>query len=74
MKIQIQLTAGQRHGLEEIARREQRSIADVIERAIDAWLSSAPLQEAALRATFGVLPDLEVPSRDGWDRAGPSSA
>jgi hypothetical protein len=45
-------------------------MAEVIRRAVDAMLrrelESAP--DDALERTLGALPDLQVPSRDEWDR------
>lgn len=68
-RTQIYLTDTQRARLDEVALREGRSLADVIREAVDAYLSeAAPGSKQALEATFGALPDLEVPSRDEWDR------
>ncbi len=68
-RTQIYLTSHQRARLDEVARREGRSLADVIREAVDAYLLDAgPGSRRALDATFGALPDLEVPARDEWDR------
>lgn len=68
-RTQIYLTSQQRARLDEVARREGRSLADVIREAVDAYLLDAgPGPQDALDATFGRLPELEVPSRDEWDR------
>jgi hypothetical protein len=68
-RTQIYLTSDQRAGLDEVARREGRSLADVIREAVDAYLIDAgPGAHQALDETFGALPGLEVPSRDEWDR------
>ncbi len=70
-RTQIYLTVQQRRLLDERAQREGRSLADVIREAIDAFLEqSVEAAEDALGATFGSMPGLEVPSRDGWDRDG----
>ena len=67
-RTQVYLTAEQRRKLDEIAEREHRSMADVIREALDAFLSGAPADPAsALKASFGAMPDLTVPSRDEWD-------
>jgi predicted transcriptional regulator len=68
-RTQIYLSAGQRKRLDEIAAREHKSLAEVIREAVDAYLAGAsPDPVAALAATFGVSPELEVPSRDEWQR------
>jgi predicted transcriptional regulator len=68
-RTQIYLTPEQRKRLDEMARGQQRSLAALVREAVDAYLEqSAPDAEAALAATFGRLPELEVPSRDEWDR------
>jgi hypothetical protein len=70
-RTQVYLTAEQRRRLDEIARRERKAMAEVVREAIDAFLSAAPADpKAALDATFGLTPDLVVPSRDEWDRRG----
>jgi hypothetical protein len=70
-RTQIYLTAEQRRQLDEIARREGKAMAEVVRDAIDAFLASGPGDpRTLLDATFGSLPDLEVPSRDEWDRRG----
>lgn len=67
-RTQIYVTAEQRRRLDEIARREHKAMAEVIREAIDVFLAVAPADpEPALRATFGMTPDLAVPSRDEWD-------
>lgn len=69
-RTQIYLTADQRKRLDERRRRERRSLAELVREALDAYLADRSTDPAsALNATFGVLPRLEVPSRDEWDRA-----
>jgi hypothetical protein len=69
VRTQIYVTVEQRRRLGEIARREDKAMAEVIREAIDAFLSGTPADPSrALDATFGVTPDLTVPSRDEWDR------
>ena len=71
LRTQIYVTAEQRHRLDEIARREDKAMAEVIREAIDAFLSGGPADPSrALDATFGASPNLTVPSRDEWDRDG----
>ena len=67
-RTQIYLTADQRRRLDERGRREGRAMASLVREAIDRYLETAPEAEDILDATFGSLPDLEVPSRGEWDR------
>jgi len=68
-RTQIYLTREQRDRLDDVARREAKTMAQVIRDAVDDYLArAAPDATAALDATFGSIPDLEVPSRDEWDR------
>ncbi len=68
-RTQIYLTREQRQRLDELGRREGKTLAALIREAVDAYLArSGPDPERALASTFGALPDLEVPSRDEWDR------
>jgi hypothetical protein len=70
-RTQIYLTVEQRARLDERARREGRSLAELIREAVDEYLAMAPEPASqALTATFGSMPELEVPSRDEWDRRG----
>jgi hypothetical protein len=68
-RTQIYLTLRQRRTLDEIRRRDGRSLAEVVREAVDQYLErSGESMHAALDATYGTMPDLEVPSRDEWDR------
>ncbi len=68
-RTQIYLTEEQRARLDEIRRRDGRSLAELVREAIDEYLeNSAPSASDALRQTAGALPDLEVPARAEWDR------
>ncbi len=68
-RTQIYLTELQRARIDAIRRRDGRSLAAVIRAAVDSYTeaSGADVQEA-LDATYGTMPDLEVPSREEWDR------
>jgi hypothetical protein len=69
-RTQIYLTADQRKRLDERRRREQRTLAELVREAVDAYLADRSVDPAAaLNSTFGALPKLEVPSRDEWERA-----
>jgi len=68
-RTQIYLTAEQRKRLDELGRREGKTLAQVIREAVDAFIDQEnPDVKKALDATFGAAPNLEVPSRDEWDR------
>jgi hypothetical protein len=68
-RTQIYLTEEQRARLDALGRREGKPLAALVRDAVDEYLDhSAPDPGAALDATFGALPRLEVPSRDEWDR------
>lgn len=68
-RTQIYLTEEQRRRLDELSEREGKSLAQLIREAVDAYLGRRrPDLEEVMDATFGALPDLEVPSRDEWDR------
>jgi hypothetical protein len=63
-RTQIYLTEDQRARIDEIAHRRDLTMAEVVRRALDAYLDV----EDDLDATFGAAPDFSVPSRDEWDR------
>lgn len=66
-RTQIYLTDEQRLRLDELARREERSLAELIRDAVDLFLAEvAPDPDAALRESFGASPELEVPDRSEW--------
>lgn len=66
-RTQIYLTADQRDRIDEIAAAEGITMAEVIRRALEAYVAAVDAR-AALAATFGAAPDIAVPSRDEWDR------
>jgi hypothetical protein len=43
-------------------------MAEIVRRALDAYLAGEVDSSTALAATFGAVPDASVPSRDEWDR------
>jgi hypothetical protein len=72
-RTQVYLTSNQRQRLDELVQRRGVPLAQLVREAVDLYLEEAqPNLEAALAATFGVMPDLEVPSRDEWDRGRPA--
>jgi hypothetical protein len=69
-RTQIYLTAEQRARLDALSRAEKRPLAELIRDAVDLFLDEiAHDPDAALSDSFGVTPDLEVPSRDEWARS-----
>jgi hypothetical protein len=70
-RTQIYLTAKQRAALDEVRRREGRTLAELIRDAVDLLLAAKrPNPEKALDRTFGIAPRLVIPSRDEWSRHG----
>lgn len=67
-RTQVYLTADQRTRIDRAAEAEGVTMAEVIRRAIDRYLSDQPDPAAALAATFGAEPTAEVPPRDSWRR------
>lgn len=68
-RTQVYLTDQQRALIDEVAGREGVTMAEVIRRALDAYLDADRSDPSSvLTATFGAAPDLTVPSRDEWDR------
>jgi hypothetical protein len=70
-RTQIYLTPEQREGLDRLVERRGVPLAAVVREAVVRYLAEEPPDlEEALTMTFGAMPDLEVPSRDEWDRGG----
>lgn len=68
-RTQVYLTDEQRTALDREAKRAGATLAELVRRAIDRFLAGGTdAREEILRATFGALPDLEVPPRSEWDR------
>jgi hypothetical protein len=67
-RTQVYLTAEQRDRIDELARSEGATMAEIVRRALDAYLSDEPNPAAALAETFGADPDASAPSRNEWDR------
>lgn len=69
VRTQISLTERPRERIDALSARDGTTMAEVIRRAVDAYLEgNRPDSAPALAATFGGLPDLDVPSRDEWNR------
>jgi hypothetical protein len=68
-RTQIYLTDDQRRRLDARGRRTGAPMARLIREAVDAYLADDQADvDAALDETFGAIPELELPSRDEWDR------
>ena len=67
-RTQVYLTEGQRERIDEIARADGVTMAEVIRRALDLYLSTEGNASSALTATFGADPDAMAPDRREWDR------
>jgi predicted DNA-binding protein len=68
-RTQVYFTAEQRRRLDALARREGKTLAEVVREAVDAYVAQAPPEiEAVLDETFGSMPDLVLPPRSEWDR------
>jgi predicted DNA-binding protein len=69
IRTQVYLTRDQRKKLDARGDREGKTLAHLIREAVDRYLEEEPADaRVALKATFGTLPDLEVPPRQEWDR------
>jgi hypothetical protein len=68
-RTQVYLTPDQRRRIDQVARTEGVTLAEVIRRALDAYLADEPVDvDTALAATFGADPQAHAPDRDEWDR------
>lgn len=67
-RTQVYLTAGQRRRIDELARSEGVTMAEVVGRALDAYLTEYQDPTRALAATFGAVPNAAVPERDEGSR------
>jgi hypothetical protein len=72
-RTQVYLTSEQRQRIDELAGAEGLTLAEVVRRALDAYLlPSGADADAALAGTFGAAPQAEYPKRDEWDRGQPA--
>ncbi len=68
-RTQVYLSKEQRQLVDEAAVTDGVTMAEIVRRAVDAYLAErVPDAAAALAATFATTPDADVPSRDEWDR------
>ena len=69
IRTQVYLTEEQRRRVDALAEADGVTMAEVVRRALDAYLEDAsPNPQLALAATFGAAPAATAPSRDDWDR------
>ncbi len=69
-RTQIYLTREQRAKLDALAKREDKTLAQLIREAVDRFLEvEPPDRDEVLKRTFGIAPDFHVPSRSEWDRS-----
>lgn len=69
IRTQVYLTEQQRQRVDALAEAEEVTMAEVVRRALDAYLEDeSPNPQLALTATFGAAPDATASSRDDWDR------
>ncbi|HSR14852.1 MAG TPA: CopG family transcriptional regulator [Gemmatimonadales bacterium] len=63
------LTDEQRQRIDALAAAEGVTMAEVVRRALDAYLDEeVPDPGGSLAATFGALPEAAVPDREEWGR------
>jgi predicted DNA-binding protein len=68
-RTQIYLSSEQRAKIDQRMKRDGLSLAAVVREALDRYLVDEPIDlESALEATFGAIPELEVPRREEWNR------
>jgi predicted DNA-binding protein len=67
-RTQVYLPHELRARIDERARAEGKTMAEVVREAVERYVDTPPDVDAVLDATFGSVPHVEVPSRDEWDR------
>ena len=71
-RTQVYLTEAQRRRIDERIAQEGHSLAWIVREALDQYLAApVPDRQAALDATFGAIPDMEIPPREEWNRQSP---
>lgn len=69
VRTQVYLTADQRHRIDELAGAQGVTMAEVVRRALDAYLLTEHADaRLTLVRTFGAAPEAAHPDREGWDR------
>ena len=67
-RTQIYLTSEQRRRIDALTIAQGVPMAEVVRRALDAYLPDDEIIDAALIRTFGSQPDASAPTRDSWQR------
>jgi len=68
-RTQVYLTKEQRERIDALAAAEGVTLAEVVRRALDAYLARVgPDASVALASTFGADPSAVAPDRDEWRR------
>ena len=68
-RTQVYFTEQQRQALDEMAKRDGRTLAELVREAVDAYLARTPSDpDTVLDETFGSIPDLKIAPRREWDR------
>ena len=67
-RTQVYLTAEQRRKIDEIRQADGLTLAEVVRRALDAYLETERDSSSALAETFGADPGAQTHSRDEWER------
>jgi hypothetical protein len=68
-RTQVYLTEEQRQRIDALAEVERVTMAEIVRRALDAYLDETSHDpRPALAATFGADPHAAAPSRDEWAR------
>lgn len=68
-RTQVYLTAEQRAQIDELRRRDGRSLAEIVREALDSYLMTEHADAGtALASTFGIHPEFTAPSRNEWSR------
>jgi hypothetical protein len=68
-RTQVYLTEEQRRMIDDLAKAEGVTLAEVVRRALDSYFNSERDAAVALASTFGADSDARAPSRAEWDRA-----
>jgi hypothetical protein len=69
-RTQVYLTAEQRRLVDALAEAEGVSLAEIVRRALDAYLIDVHVDPSeAIAATFGADPDAQHPDRGEWAHA-----
>lgn len=68
-RTQVYFSQEQPRRLDERAKQEGRSLAELEREAVHAYLTrETPDLRSVLDETYGTMPDLTVPARSEWDR------